>query len=177
LGSVRFAAIRLRGAVLLAMPVVVLRVVVLRVVARRTLAVLTAPAPATPASAAAAAVAIAFAIGGALALGLDDLAFAGALARPLTRLAILIVVVVCGRAVGAMIMGLLVARKLLASGLRTIGRVAFAFAGAPRAPPAPPPTAAAAFLVLAAFAARFCGHRRLADVERIGFVGHWPGFA
>jgi hypothetical protein len=189
-GIVRFAAIRLRGAVLLALPVVMLPVVIVllggrgiarRVVARRTLAVLAAPAPAAPASAAAAAVAIAFTIGVTLARGMDGLAFAWPLmrivTRPLTRLAVLVVVVVGSRAVRAMIVRLLVGWKLLARGLRTISAVAFGLAVTTRAPPAPTTAAATAFLVLAAFAGRFAGHRRFADVERIGLVGQRSGLA
>ncbi|HMJ98746.1 MAG TPA: hypothetical protein VK552_05495, partial [Reyranella sp.] len=160
---------------LVVMPLVVMRVLAWRMVARFAFAILATPTAAAAASAATAAVAIAVAVGRALAIGLDGLAFA--------RLIALIAVVVGRRAVGTMNVTMIVAmvvrrfvgRVLVAGRLRAIG--SFAFADATRAPPAAPPTTAAAFIVLAAFAARFARHRGLVDVERIDLVGQRPRLA
>src|SRR5260370_1754816 len=139
----------LGGAGLRAVRLGVMRVLARRGIARRTFAVLAAPASAAPASAAAAALAIAFAIGVALARSVDGFA----LGRSLARLAVLIVGIVCGRAVRTMILSGLAGRIVLAgNGLRTIGPVAFSLAVTPRAPPAPPAPPAAAFRLLAPFA-------------------------
>jgi len=181
----RVAAVGLRGTILLAvalvvmplvvMPLVVMRLLARRMVARFAFAILAPPASAAAASATTAAVAITVALGRALAIGLDGLAFA--------RLIALIATVVGRRAVGTMIVTMIVAMvvrrlvcRILVAGcrLRAIGSVAFPFAVATRAPPAAPTTAAAAFVLFAAFAARFACHRGLADVERIDLVGHRP---
>ena len=167
----RVAAVGLRRTILLAvalvvMPLVVMPLVVMHVLAWRMVARFAFAADADG---------LAFmdvAVGRAFAIGLDGLAFA--------RLIALIAVVVGRRAVGTMIVAMVVRRlvgRVLVAGrrLRAIGSVAFAVAT--RAPPAAAAPTTAAFVVLAAFAARFARHRGLADVERIGFVGHWPGFA
>src|SRR5260370_42606558 len=126
----------LGGAGLRAVRLGVTRVLARRVTAGGTLAVLAAPASAAPASAAAAALAIAFAIGVALAKSVDGFA----LGRSLARLAVLIVGIVCGRAVRTMILNGLAGRIVPAgNGLPTLGARAFGLAATPRPPPPPPP--------------------------------------